>query len=653
MLLLIVLLSLSLILISSKSVDKEIEELDRLITLQKSKLEQLKQQKHTTTSSSSSSNKNTKKNSNRDVNSNTDIDYPLKVLDNIFIDKVRFYADYNIIDARILVTKLKPRRVNRKGKSSSLLNSNVLPILDHVQLFSLIDTNGTLHIINDDGIELDSMYLEHTAPISAVTYDGFDANSPLLITGDTLGNVHLTYLQIHRYGVLVAGNPKFIPLLPPASTAIDISVMSIINAKFKLPPLKPTNGQCDNTSKTCPKESAVSTYPTSVCAFYKAAVKYHVIYTGDSMGRLFQHKSNGDRLKTTIIANGSALNVCTRQGTTLALASGRSVFMVNAGKFTLSQRVCQTPSDIVEIDFDSKSANHMHVKLITGESMIVLPKSFHSRPANSTRCPILKRFTFENTHFNSLNALYNKTFANDPSPVLQYTNDMIIGSTAVSKQRVITTVGCNIMLFNVTNRRNENITSVTYNAPNCIEDIPKSLSSFYNKNKKISGFRNIRLDSTIMLPKPQGFLKLPPPNPPLLTMIAYNNDKKSKYKSTLMIYKTITRKGLSDVEDPLSSIRSYYPMLQHFLIFVLVAFIFFYRSSRLKTSKNDNKFNRSKFLKERGGRSKNIDEILKNIDNSTKSKFDDIGGKRLERLLAEVEKMSAEIDSAKKPQTIH
>jgi hypothetical protein len=157
-----------------------------------------------------------------------------------------------------------------------------------------------------------------------------------------------------------------------------------------------------------------------------------------------------------------------------------------------------------------------------------------------------------------------------------------------------------------------------------------------------------------MLPKPQGFLKLPPPNPPLLTMIAYNNDKKSKYKSTLMIYKTITRKGFSEVEDPLSSIRSYYPMLQHFLIFVLVAFIFFYRASRFKTGKNDTKLNRSKFLKERGGiRHKNIDDILKNIDKDTKSKIDDLGSKRLERLLAEVEKMSAEVDSVKKPQTIH
>jgi len=500
------------------------------------------------------------------------------------------------------------------------------------------------------------MHLEHSAPITAITYDGFDASSPLLITGDSNGNVHLTHLQVHRYGALVAGNPKFISLLPPASTAIDISVMAIVNTKFKLPPYENSNGQCDS-SKTCAKDSgSIQAYPTSLCAFYKAAVKYHVIYTGDSMGRLFQHKSNGDRIRSTVITNGTALNVCTRQGTTLALASGRSIFMVNAGKFTLSQRVCQTPSDIVAINYDSsKSSNQVYAKLITGESMIIQPRSFSNRPANSTKCPIYKRFSFENAHVQNLNTVYIKTMGNDPSSLVQYTNDMLVGSHTVTKYRLVTTVGCNIVLFNVTNRKTDNITSsVSYTAPYCNEEIPKTLTSFKNKNKKMTGFKNIRLDSTIMLPKPQGFMKLPPPNPPLMLLVAYNNNKKSKSKATLIVYRTLSRSGLPETEDPLSSIRSYYPFLQHFLVFILVAIIFYYRNTKIKNTKSD-RFNRSKFMKEKGSLSNNkhVSEILKNIDNDRRF-TDDLGNKRLERLLAEVSKLSSEVDNSKnKPQTIH
>lgn len=494
------------------------------------------------------------------------------------------------------------------------------------------------------------MHLEHTSTITAITYDGFDASSPVLITGDSSGNVHITYLQVYRFGALVAGNQKFIALLPPASTAIDISVMSIINTKFKLPPFEKTNDQCDNNSKTCSKDSrSIVPYPTSLCSFYKATAKFHVIYTGDSMGRLFQHKSNGDRLRLNTITNGTALNVCSRQGTTLAFSSGRSIFMVNAGKLSISQRVCQTPSDVVGIDYDtSKSSNQLYVKLITGESMIIQPRSLSSRPVNSTRCPIYKRFSFDNNHIQNLNTLYNKTMGDsNPSALLQYTSDMLIGSHTVTKHRIITTIGCNIVLFNVTNRRTDNVTSIKYTAPNCNEDIPKSLSSFYNKNKKMTGFKNIRVDSTTMLPRPQGFMKLPPPNPPLFILLAYNNDRKSKSKATLIVYRTVTRNGLVEVDDPLSSMRSYYPFLQHFAIFILIAIIFYYRNS--KSIKNSKYNQSSKFTKGKGGTfpNRDVQEILKTINKDTKSKIDDLGSKRLSRLMAEVQKLSAEVDNSK------
>jgi hypothetical protein len=199
--------------------------------------------------------------------------------------------------------------------------------------------------------------------------------------------------------------------------------------------------------------------------------------------------------------------------------------------------------------------------------------------------------------------------------------------------------------------------SISYTVPYCNEDIPKTLTSFNNKNKKMTGFKNIRIDSTIMLPKPQGFMKLPPPNPSLMLLIAYNNNKKTKSKSTLIIYKTISRKGLPETEDPLSSIRSYYPFLQHFLVFILIAIIFYYRNTKIKNNSKNDRYNRSKFMKDKGrslSSNKHVSDILKNIDNDRRF-TDDLGNKRLERLLAEVSKLSSEVDttSKNKPQTIH
>lgn len=100
---LIMLLS-SIMLIISSNVDKEIAELDRLISLQKNKLAQLKQQKD-------SSNSNSKRvvDSKSSVEVNNNINEPLTVLDNVFTNKFKYHVDYNIIDARILVTKLRPR----------------------------------------------------------------------------------------------------------------------------------------------------------------------------------------------------------------------------------------------------------------------------------------------------------------------------------------------------------------------------------------------------------------------------------------------------------------------------------------------------------------------------------------------------------------
>ena len=68
--------------------------------------------------------------------------------------------------------------------------------------------------------------------------------------------------------------------------------MAIINTKFKLPLLEQqckiksetntyTDRNANGNTNTCSKNQwLIQPYPTSLCSFYKLAVKYHIIYTG-------------------------------------------------------------------------------------------------------------------------------------------------------------------------------------------------------------------------------------------------------------------------------------------------------------------------------------------------------------------------------------
>ena len=221
----------------SNAIDTEIALLESLISLQKHRLELLREERGSCSSSGGGNSCSgalayaPAESSSTGINRNGALPY-------YFTEQARWEANNTLVEARLLTFKVRDY-----GKSRP--SYRTMKIV-HLQLIFCIDTRLKMTLYSVTGRELVSLPLEHgESVITAVAHDGDDINYPTIATASKDGSVHMIGLEIVSSGAVVAGIAAKRRVTANATergrlNGTAFTVKASIFAKFKVPlPMEP------------------------------------------------------------------------------------------------------------------------------------------------------------------------------------------------------------------------------------------------------------------------------------------------------------------------------------------------------------------------------------------------------------------------------
>lgn len=269
------------------------------------------------------------------------------------VNQLQLDLNYSIVASVIMIAKVK-RMPGQHGAET---------------LLGLVDDQGYLHVLNENGIEICLFFLEHSALVTTAAFDGTDLKKSIFVTAASDGSVHVMNLELLRNTSLAAEKP--------------LSVHINITFKYKLNEMIAQEILVEGSAPV----DAVGAYVTSLLIYVKQSARSFALLIGDSVGRVTLCALYGDSFDTHLIQAGEPIQSMTRLGILVAIAVGHEVHIHVMGRFEHRSKVCRSggvraEDKIKHVSMDMGSNPYLFARTADGKILTFDTKARGGNGAN-------------------------------------------------------------------------------------------------------------------------------------------------------------------------------------------------------------------------------------------------------------------------------